>query len=197
MSLLTDHMVFSPKFRGKVLVGEVGESCERVIKRICKELGVEVIDIAVGEDHVHLFVQYPPKYSLSKLAMMVKGRSSKELRKRFPSLVEWCPNALWAPSVYHGSVGQGFEVVEKYIRNQGGRNVKGRLEALEKAREQIERRRGEGKEEKRGETKVRARHRSSLHPPEGKRSTNKTDKYRKLTPKEHQEERKRKRNTKD
>ncbi len=118
VSLLTDHLVFSPKYRGKVLDGEVAEAVEEIIRKNCKELDIEVMDMAVNVDHVHLFIKYPPKYSVSWIAKRIKGRSSKLLRERFPHLKEWCSDHLWAPSCYHGSVGQGWEVVEKYISGQ-------------------------------------------------------------------------------
>jgi putative transposase len=120
VSLLTDHLVFSPKYRGKVLLGEVAEAAEEIIRENCKELDIEVIDMAVGVYHVHLFIKYPPKYSVSWIAKRLKGRSSKLIRDRFPQLKEWCPGHLWAPSCYHGSVGHGWEVVEKYISGQKG-----------------------------------------------------------------------------
>ena len=118
VSLLTDHLVFSPKYRGKVLLGEVAEAAEEIIRETCKELDIAVIDLAVNVDHIHLFIKYPPKYSVSWIAKRIKGRSSKLLRDRFPQLKEWCPGHLWAPSCYHGSVGHGWEVVEKYISGQ-------------------------------------------------------------------------------
>ena len=120
VSLLTDHLVFSPKYRGKVLEGEVAEVAEEIIRENCKELDIEVIDMAVSVDHVHLFIKYPPKYSVSWIAKRLKGRSSKLLMDRFQYLKEWCPDHLWAPSCYHGSVGHGWEVVEKYISGQKG-----------------------------------------------------------------------------
>ena len=145
VSLLTDHLVFSPKYRGKVLEGEVAEAAEEIIRENCKELDIEVIDLAVNVDHVHLFIKNPfrkslygkmlrspPKYSVSWIAKRIKGRSSKLLRDRFPQLKEWCPGHLWAPSCYHKtfkksfiknasqSVGHGWEVVEKYISGQKG-----------------------------------------------------------------------------
>jgi len=55
--------VFSPKYRGKLLVGDVGMVAEGIIRKTCKELDIEVIDMAVNPDHVHLFIKYPPKYS--------------------------------------------------------------------------------------------------------------------------------------
>jgi len=75
----------------------------------------EVIDMAVNPDHVHLFIKYLSKYSVSYISKMIKGRSSRVLRKEFPHLKEWCGDHLWAPSCYHGFVGAGWDVVEKYI----------------------------------------------------------------------------------
>ena len=120
VSLLTDHLVFSPKYRGKVLLGEVAEAAEEIIRENCKERDIEVIDMAVGVDHVHLFIKYPPKYSVSWIAKRIKGRSSKLLRDKFPELKDLCQGHLWAPSCYHGSVGHGWEVVERYIMGQKG-----------------------------------------------------------------------------
>ncbi len=135
VSLLTDHLVFSPKYRGKVLESEVAEAAEEIIRETCKELDIEIIDIGVNVDHVHIFIKYPPKYSVSWIAKRIKGRSSKQtllekaftekrfaVRDRFPHLKKWCPDHLWAPSCYHGSVGHGWEVVEKYISGQKGYN---------------------------------------------------------------------------
>jgi putative transposase len=120
VSLLTDHLVFSPKYRGKVLDGEVAEAAEEIIRETCKELDIEIIDMAMNVDHVHVFIKYPPKYSVSWIAKRLKGRSSKLLRDQFPQLKVWCPGHLWAPSCYHGSVEHGWEVVERYISGQKG-----------------------------------------------------------------------------
>ena len=65
VSLLTDHMVFTPKYRGKILVGDVAMVAEAVIRATCHELDIKIIDISVNCDHVHLFIQYPPKHSLT------------------------------------------------------------------------------------------------------------------------------------
>jgi len=85
------------------------------MRKTCVELDIEIIDMAVNPDHVHIFLKYPPKYFVSYISKMIKGRSSRVLRKEFPHLVEWCGKHLWAPSCYHGSVGNGWDVVEKYI----------------------------------------------------------------------------------
>lgn len=118
VSISMEHMVFSPKFRGKVLVGDVGIRAEEVIREICDEMGIRIIELAVNVDHVHLFFQYPPKYSKSYIANRIKGRSSRILRREFPHLVKWNSKGLWAPSCFHGSVGQGMDVMETYISTQ-------------------------------------------------------------------------------
>ena len=61
VSLLTDHMVFSPKYRGKVLVGDVGMVAEAIIRKTCKELDIEVINMVVNTEHVHIFIRCGPK----------------------------------------------------------------------------------------------------------------------------------------
>ena len=81
VSLLTDYLVFSPKYMGKVLVGEVAEAAEEVIPENGKEQDIEVIDMVVGVDHVHLFIRYPPKYSVSWIAKRIKGRSISRSRR--------------------------------------------------------------------------------------------------------------------
>ncbi|MCK5038994.1 MAG: IS200/IS605 family transposase [Thermoplasmata archaeon] len=117
-SMLTDHIVITPKFRGVVLVGKVGKECERQIRWTCKKMDVKILEMAVASDHVHLFVQYPPRLSPSRIVELIKTQSSRELRKKFPQLRSFHKTALWAPGCYHGSVGQGFDVVEKYISIQ-------------------------------------------------------------------------------
>jgi putative transposase len=116
--MLTDHLVFTTKFRGKVLVGGIAEDCDNIIRRICWNLDIEILGLSVSPDHVHLFVQYPPELSPSRVAEKVKSNSSKELREKHPHLVKWCKTGLWAPGCFHGSVGHGFEVVENYILSQ-------------------------------------------------------------------------------
>ena len=105
-------------------MGPVAKECDLQIRQVCHSLDVTVLDLAVASDHVHLFVRYPPRLSPSLLAEKIKSQTSRELRRQFPHLVMWCKKALWAPGCYHGSVGQGFEVVEKYISNQRYEHVK-------------------------------------------------------------------------
>jgi putative transposase len=91
------------------LEGEVAEAAEEIIRETCKELDIEIIDMAMNVDHVHLFIKNPfrksvygkmlrspPKYSVSWIAKRIKGRSSKLLRDQFPQLKVWCPGQFYA-----------------------------------------------------------------------------------------------------
>ena len=117
-SLLTNHMVLIPKYRDSILTGAVAIECERQIRWTCKCLDVDIIEMAVAEDHVHLFLQYPPKLSVSTITGKIKANSSRQLRKKYPQLVSWNKSGLWTTGCFHGSVGQGFDVVERYIARQ-------------------------------------------------------------------------------
>ena len=111
-SLLTNHLVITPKYRASILKGDIAIECERQIRWTCKCLDVDIIEMAVAENHVHMFFQYPPKLSVSTITGKIKGNSSRELRKQFPQLARWSKNGLWATGCFHSSVGQGFEIVE-------------------------------------------------------------------------------------
>ena len=125
-TLLTNHTVFLPKYRRMILVGDVALALDGIVRKTCKDIDIELTDMAVNVDRVHLFIRYPPKYFMRYIAKRIKGRCSRELRKAFPHLKEWCNKSLWAPSCFHGSVGHGLEVVERYIQNQEVSNAKTR-----------------------------------------------------------------------
>jgi putative transposase len=120
VSLLTDHMVFCTKYRLPLLYGDIAFRCEQIIRSVARKLDVQIIRMAVNPEHVHIFFKYPPKLPPSIFAMRIKCASSYYLRKEFPELKKRVKKHLWAPSNYHGSVGQGFEVVENYISCQEG-----------------------------------------------------------------------------
>jgi putative transposase len=132
-SMLADHLVFCPKYRGSILRPDIREYARKVILDICNEMGLEVIEMAIGVDHVHIFYNYSPRYSVSEIAKKIKGTSAKLLRERFPELIKWCPDGLWSPGNFHGSVGHGSEVVELYIRSQEGQTTEERIENLRRA----------------------------------------------------------------
>ncbi len=116
------HLVWCPKYRRPVLEGAVAERLEALIQERVKELGGEVIELAVRPEHVHVFLQVDTPYlSPSQIAFALKGYTSKVLRQEFPHLRSRLPT-LWSRSYYVGTVGQvSRETVERYIADQKGR----------------------------------------------------------------------------
>jgi putative transposase len=120
VSLLSNHTVFTTKYRMPLLTPEIAERCEQIIRQIARDLNIRIIRMAVNSDHVHIFYIYPPKLSPSVIVKKFKNYSSLNLRREFPELKKKVKKHLWAPSNWHSSVGIGFEVVENYIRGQEG-----------------------------------------------------------------------------
>ncbi len=114
------HVIFCPKYRRSVLEGNVSEKLKQLILEKQKEYGYEVLDMEVMPDHVHLLLDINPKKGVVTAVNMIKGYTSHELRKEFPSLKSRLPT-LWTHSKFISSVGSvTLEVVMKYIEEQKG-----------------------------------------------------------------------------
>ena len=115
------HIVFSTKYRQKVLTPEAEEYLKKVAVETGIEKGFDVVMIEVGEqDHVHLFVSAHPKIAPSYIVKMIKGISARKLFLKFPELKEklW-KGHLWNPSYYIETIGSISEdVIRKYIEAQ-------------------------------------------------------------------------------
>jgi putative transposase len=117
--LIQYHLVWCPKRRKPVLVGEVKERLEQIIHQVADELGIKVLELVINPDHIHLFVSAHPTIPVHKIVKRIKGRSSNILRREFPELLKL--PSLWTHSYYASTVGSvSKEVVEKYIEAQKG-----------------------------------------------------------------------------
>ena len=67
------HIVFAPKFRRKVIYGQIKADVGNILSMLCKRKGIEIIEAECMPDHVHMFVRIPPKYSVSQLVGYLKG----------------------------------------------------------------------------------------------------------------------------
>jgi putative transposase len=77
------HIVCVPKYRYKVLHGEVRARVRDIIRQVCAEMGVTIVSGALSRDHVHLFVEIPPHVSVSNFVRLAKGRSSYKVQREF------------------------------------------------------------------------------------------------------------------
>lgn len=115
------HVVWCPKYRRKVLVGDVDERLKQIIREVCAERRCDIIELETMPDHVHLLVTVDPQYGVHRLVKQIKGRSSRLLRSEFPTLKSRLPT-LWTNSYFVATVGGAtLEVVKRYVENQ--RNV--------------------------------------------------------------------------
>ena len=111
------HFVWTPKYRRDVLVGEIVEYTKEVLKSIADGLGCEIIALKVMPDHIHLFVNCPPRYSPSYLANYFKGKSARLVLKKFPELRKY--TKLWTRSYFVSTAGNvSSETIRKYIEEQ-------------------------------------------------------------------------------
>jgi putative transposase len=111
------HFVWCPKYRREVLVGPVAERLKEIIAEVAGEVGAEVLEVEVMPDHVHLLVEVPPAVALSRFVQLLKGRSSRRLRREFPDLRRL--PCLWSPSWFISTVGGApLHVVRRYVENQ-------------------------------------------------------------------------------
>jgi putative transposase len=115
-------LIWCPKYRLPVLVGEVAEDLHALLAEKASELDVEIKHVAIKPDHVHLFVKAPPEYSPAKLAHQFKGYSSRMLRERYRHLRSRMPS-LWSRSYYVGAAGHvSDKTIARYIAAQETRS---------------------------------------------------------------------------
>ena len=115
------HLVWTTKYRRKILTSEIDEYLQKLLKEIGKSKGFEVIQSRVGEnDHIHVFVSAHPKVAPSYIVKMLKGISGRKLFMDFPEIKRqlW-KNRLWNSSYFIESIGStSQENIQKYIDRQ-------------------------------------------------------------------------------
>ena len=112
------HVVFCPKYRRPVLVDGVDDRLKKLIKETCNQLNVEIIEMEIMPDHVHLLMEVDPQYGIHKAVKRIKGYSSRVLRQEFSWLKSRIPT-LWTNSYFVSTVGGApFSVIKQYIEDQ-------------------------------------------------------------------------------
>jgi putative transposase len=119
--LLHAHLVFVTKYRYKVLTKAHIDYLREVFTDTIEEMGGTLEEFDGEADHVHLLIQYPPKWSISVIVNNLKGKSSRMLRRDHQDVRKryWGKAALWHRSYFAGSVGGApLEIVKQYIEQQ-------------------------------------------------------------------------------
>jgi putative transposase len=114
------HIVWVPKYRFRVLTGQVAEEVKNCIRAFSEQQGCEVVELNVQADHVHLLTLVPPKVSISGYVGTLKGRTAIRVFNRFRKLKEkpYWGNHFWARGYCVDTVGLDEEMIRKYIKYQ-------------------------------------------------------------------------------
>lgn len=112
------HVVWCPKYRRKILVNQIEERLKELLVSYVAELSVDILEMEIMPDHVHLLLEVDPQFGVHKAVKSLKGYTSKILREEFPYLKTKLPT-LWTNSYFVSSVGDAsLEDVKQYIENQ-------------------------------------------------------------------------------
>ena len=113
------HIVFSPKYRRKIIFNQYRESIGEIIKQLCRYKGVEIIEGHLMPDHVHMLVTIPPKISVAQFMGYLKGKSALMIFDKHANLKYKFGNRhFWAEGYYGSTVGLNEASVAKYIKEQ-------------------------------------------------------------------------------
>jgi len=114
------HLVWTTKYRYRILTGEVGERLRDLVRQVCMTREVRILRGHVSSDHVHVLVSCPPHLSVSTLMQLLKGKSSMVLQQEYPSLRKrYWGRHLWSRGYFCATVGVVTEaMVSAYIEQQ-------------------------------------------------------------------------------
>lgn len=113
------HIVFTPKYRRKIIYNQLRADIQIIIKDLCKWKGVEIIEGNMMPDHIHILLSIPPKYSVSNFMGYLKGKSAMMIFERHGNLKYKFGNRnFWATEYYVSTVGLNTATIQKYIREQ-------------------------------------------------------------------------------
>ena len=127
------HIVFCPKYRHRIFTGEVATYTEQTIQELCRRKeDVEVLELNIQPDHIHLMASIPPKYAVSEFMGYLKGKLALRLFHQYEQLGKrYWGRHLWATGYCVSTIGLDEEKVRKYVKWQ---------EAQEKQAELVQRR---------------------------------------------------------
>jgi len=115
------HLVWCPKYRKKIFERvEVRERAMQMIREICEAYDIEILEMEIMEEHIHLLVSFPPSRSIGEVVRIIKSNSGRGMFREFPSLKRklW-GGELWEDGYFARTVGDRMtrDVVDKYIKH--------------------------------------------------------------------------------
>ena len=113
------HVVFAPKYRRMVIYGQIKKDIGQILRKLCEQKGVEIIEAEACPDHIHMLLSIPPKYSVAQIMGYLKGKSSLMIFDRHANLkYKYGDRHFWARRYFVDTVGRNKEKIREYIRKQ-------------------------------------------------------------------------------
>jgi putative transposase len=115
------HFVWIPKYRHKVFVEPQRATMKAIIEKVGYDYGIEIVELEIPEDHIHMVVRSEPKQSPSKIMQVIKSVSAREFFRMFPNIKKkmFWGGKLWTQSFFVESIGNADEkTIRNYVQNQ-------------------------------------------------------------------------------
>ena len=113
------HVVIAPKYRKKVLYGQVRNRVGQILRILASQKGVEILEGHVCIDHVHMVLSVPPKYSVAMIIGFMKGKSAIMMHREFARHYKnYHGKSFWSRGYFVSTIGMDEEMIKEYVRNQ-------------------------------------------------------------------------------
>ena len=113
------HIVFAPKYRRKIIYGKIKKDIGEILRKLCEQKNVEIVEAEACPDHIHMLVSIPPHISVAEFMGYLKGKSSLIIFDRHANLkYKYGIRSFWCRGYYVDTVGKNKRVIADYIRTQ-------------------------------------------------------------------------------
>ncbi len=113
------HIVFAPKYRRKEIYGDIRKDIGVILRKLCEQKNVEIIEAELCVDHIHMLVSIPPNMSVAQFVGYLKGKSALMIFDRHANLkYKYGNRHFWCRGYYVDTVGKNEKKIAEYIREQ-------------------------------------------------------------------------------
>ena len=113
------HVVFAPKYRRMVIYNQIKIDIGKILRKLCEQKGIEIIEAELCPDHIHMLIAIPPKFSVAQIMGYLKGKSSLMIFDRHANMkYKYGNRHFWCRGYYVDTVGKNTKRIAEYIRNQ-------------------------------------------------------------------------------
>ena len=117
--MIQNSIVFAPKYRRKEIYGQLKRDIGEILRKLCEQKGVEIIEAEACPDHIHMLVSVPPYLSIAQFMGYLKGKSSLMIFDRHANLkYKYGQRSFWCRGYFVDTVGKNKTAIRQYIRNQ-------------------------------------------------------------------------------